>query len=278
MATIVNKLIRVISKKLKIKEVDCYALCSHLAETGGELWEKVIYYINEEENCLDIKYKSRKGRGELGIEDRHNDFDIWIIENYEGGFDKIHFPNSKIYKMEISTDTTNLYTFDEIRLKGNQEGLIKDFYPKFFHFGDNTSSSFFGRVLHCSKGDYVSLPVDGIYIAGTIYDVGKEFSRIPELQTKEEFHQPRNVLYWEAEFFILNYEVKKLIQGALKDKFSSFEWNQSNLSEIQFCYQSRMVKKIEIGKHWKYFNAEFFDNTVEKNWLGYSTLWKQDLI
>lgn len=278
MATIVNKMLRVIPKKQKIKDVDCHAICLNLAETGGELWEKVIYFVNEEENCLDIKYKSRKGRGELGIENKSKDFDIWTIENYEGGFDNIYFSNSKEYEMKMPFETINLYGFDELRIRGNHDKLKKDFYPKFFHFNNDKPPSQLENVLKKSKDDYVSFNVNGIYTAGTIYSVGEEFSRIPELQTKEEFHKPRNVSYWEADFLIMKYEIKKLIQAAMKDKFTSIEWDRSNLSEIQFCYKKRIVKKIEIGEYWRFFNAEFFDNTVEKNWIDYSALWKRELI
>lgn len=278
MATIVNKMLRVIPKKQKIKDVNCHEICLNLAETGGELWEKVIYFVNEEENCLDIKYKSRKGRGELGIENRSKDFDIWTIENHEGGFDNIYFSNSKEYEMQMSFDTINLYGFDELRLRGNHDKLKKDFYPKFFHFNNGKPPCQLENALKKSKDDYVSFNVNGIYTAGTIYSVGEEFSRIPELQTKEEFHKPRNVSYWEADFLIMKYEIKKLIQAAMTDKFTSIEWDRSNLSEIQFCYRKRIVKKIEIGEHWRFFNADFFDNTVENNWVDYSALWKRELI
>lgn len=278
MATIVNKMLRVIPKKQKIKDVDCHAICLNLAETGGELWEKVIYFVNEEENCLDIKYKSRKGKGELGIENKSKDFDIWTIENYEGGFDNIYFSNSKEYEMNMPFETTNLYCFDELRLRGNHDNLKQDFYPKFFHFNNDKPPYQLENVLKKSKDEYISFNVNGVYTAGTIYSVGEEFSRTPELQTKEEFHKPRNVSYWEAGFLIMNYELKKLIQTAMKDRFNSIEWDKSNLSEIQFCYKNRIVKKIEVGEHWKFFNAEFFDNTVEKNWIDYYALWKRELI
>ncbi|MDF1697326.1 MAG: hypothetical protein P1U56_15895 [Saprospiraceae bacterium] len=76
MAMIVNKMLRVIPKTQKITSVDCHSLCSTLAITGGELWEKVIYYINEEDNCLYIKFKSRRGGGELGVEENKDEFDI----------------------------------------------------------------------------------------------------------------------------------------------------------------------------------------------------------
>ncbi|OAV45132.1 hypothetical protein [Lewinella sp. 4G2] len=264
MAMIVNKMLRVIPKKHKIKDIDCHAICLNLAETGGELWEKVIYFVNEEENCLDIKYKSRKGKGNLGIEDKSKDFDIWTIENYEGGVDNIYFLNFKEYGLKMPFETINLYGFDELRLRGNHVNLKQDFYPMFFHFNNDKAPYQLENVLKNCKDDYVSFDVNGIYSAGTIYSVGEEFSRIPELQTKEEFHKPRSVSYWEANFLILNYELNKLIQEAVNNKFSSIEWDKSNLSEIQFCYKKRIVKKIEIGERWKFFNAEFFDNTVEK--------------
>lgn len=278
MATIINKMLRVIPKKQKITNIDCHALCSHLAETGGELWEKVIYFVNEEENCLEIKYKSRKGRGELGIENKTNDFDIWTIENYEGGFDHIYFSNSKMYGIKMPSDVINLYCFDELRLKGNHHKLKDDFYPNFFHFNNGKAPSHLEMILEKSSDNYATFNVNGVYTAGTIYDVEEEYSIIPELQSKDDFHKPRKVSYWEADFLIMNYEIKKLILAAMKDKFSSIDWDKSNLREIQFCYKNRIVKKIETGEHWKFFNAEFFDNTIQKNWTDYAALWKRGLI
>ena len=125
MAMIINKMLRVIPKKQKIKDVDCHSICTSLAETGGELWEKVIYYINDEENCLDIKYKSRKGRGKLGIEEKIEEFDVWVIENYEGGSDYIFCLNSKQYELDAS-HAINLYSFDEVRIKGIHDRLEKN--------------------------------------------------------------------------------------------------------------------------------------------------------
>ena len=275
-------MLRIIPKKQEIKNIDCHAICSKLAETGGELWEKVIYYVNEEENCLDIKYKLRKGKGELGIEDKSDEFDIWIIENYEGGSDKIYFLNQRKYNMEMSHETVNLYCFDEIRLRGNHDILKEDFYPNFFHFTNGNSSHYLEKILQKVNNNFASFKIKGIYSAGTIYNVGKEYSKIPELTTKKEFHNPRSVSYWEAEFLITtnyeNYGIKKLIQSAIKDKFNSIEWDKANLSEIQFCFNKRVVKKIEIGEYWKYYNSEFFDNTVEKNWIDYLSLWTRGLI
>jgi len=281
MAMIVNKMLKVIPRKQKITEIDCHAICSNLAQTGGELWEKVIYFVNENENCLDIKYKSRKGRGKLGIEDKHQDFDIWLIENYEGGFDNIYFLYPHKYDIKMSEEI-NLYCFDEIKLKGNHDRLKKDFYPNFFYLNSSDPSPYLNKIIQEGNNGFASFKVDGIYTAGTIYNVGKENSHIPELLTKEEFHKPRNVSYSEADFLIINsfgnHGMKKLLRSCINDKFSSIEWDKTNLSEIQFCFKGRVVKKIETGEYWRYYNAEFFDNTVEKNWIDYLSLWKRGLI
>lgn len=282
MAVIINRMLRVIPKKLNINDVDCHTICSNLAKTGGELWEKVIYYINEEENCLDIKYKSRKGRGALGIEEDIENFDIWIIQNYEGGSDYINFSNAKKYDIDMPPDGINLYCFDEIKLKGNHPQLKRDFYPTFFQFNHNTPPLYLEKTLQKEDKGWASFELNGIYNAGTIYNVGEEYSDVPELVTKDEFHRPRSVFYWEADFLIINnsenYGIKKLLQSCLDDKFNSMEWDQTNLTEIQFCFKNRVVKKIELGKHWRYFNAEFFDNTIERNWIDYLSLWKRGLI
>ena len=281
MAMIVNKMLRVIPKKQRIGNVDCHSICINLAQTGGELHEKVIYYINEEENCLDIKYKSRKGRGHLGIEDMLEEFDIWTIQNYEGGSDYISCLNPEVYQLNMS-ERTNLYCFDEIRIKGNHKKLARDFYPNFFQYNENKLPNYLEKELQKEEKEFISLALDGIYNAGTIYTVGGEYSKIPELVTKEEFHRLRNVFYWEAEFLILhdgeNYGLKKMLLSCLKDKFSTFEWDRTNLFEIQFCNKSRVVKKVETGKNWRYFNSEFFDNTIEKNWIDYLALWRRELI
>lgn len=282
MAMIVNKMFRVIPKKQKIENIDCHSICTNLAETGGELWEKVIYYVNEEENCLDIKYKSRKGRGELGIEDQLEVFDIWNIINYEGGPDYIYCLNSKEYDLDMSNDTMNLYSFDEVRLKANHEKLMQDFYPHFFHFKDDKPPFYLEKVLRKKENNFVSFKLEGIYNAGTMYNVGAAYSKIPEKVTKEVFFRPRNTSYWEAEFLFLNnienYAIKKLLQSCLKDKLTSFEWDRANLVEIQFCYKNRLVKKIETAEHWRYYNAEFFDNTIEKHWIDYMALRKRGLV
>ncbi len=277
MAMIVNKMLRVFPKKQKITEVDCFAICAHLADTGGELWEKVIYYVNEEENCLDIKYKSRKGRGDLGIEDKLDEFDIWIIENGEGGHDYLHFLNDRQYDMKMSNDLVNLYCFDEIRVLGNHNELIKDFHNHFFH----TTGYQFAGAFEKIKQNVLSFHVNGVYNAGTIYDVGEEFSRVPELMTKEAFFKPRRVSYLEAEFLFLengSYEIQKMLNSCLKDKFKGFEWNREHLHEIQICYNNRVVKRIETGEHWQYYNGEFFDNTVERNWIDYLSLRRRGLV
>lgn len=280
MATIINKMIRVIPKKQSIQEVDCQAICTHLAETGGELWEKVIYFVNEAENCLDIKYKSRKGRGDLGIESQKADFDIWIIENYEGGFDNIFCLNAKEYELEVN-DLMNIYCFDEIRFIGNQSKLVKDFYAHFFRYKNEKIPPFLKNALRYEANDTISFQQKGIYSAGTIYQVGKEFSRIPELVTKEKFFEPRMVYYWEARFLFsygTTYGLNLIINSILTDQFTNFEWDRENLQEIQFCYKNRIVKKIETGTPWKFYNSEYFDNTVERNWIDYLALWKRGLI
>ena len=283
MAMIVNKMLRVIPKKDKIEAIDCYSICKTLAETGGELWEKVIYFVNKEENCLDIKYKSRKGRGDLGlgIEDNFADFDIWVIQNYEGGSDFISCYNYLEYELD-NAEITNLYCFDEIRLKGNHHQLIKDFYPNFFQFQENKPPFLLKQAILNQENQFISINIEGVYNAGTIYNVGEEYSDIPELVTKEEFFKPRSVSYWEARFLCLpnrnNYGLKKQLDTCIKDKFESIDWDETNLFEIQICNKGRVVKKVEIGKHWKYYNAEFFDNTIEKNWIDYLALWRRGLI
>ncbi|HAS40752.1 MAG TPA: hypothetical protein DCS93_09750 [Microscillaceae bacterium] len=280
MAAIVNKMLRVIPKKDKIEDIDCHQICTNLAETGGELWEKVVYYINEEENCLDIKYKSRKGRGDLGIEDRPNQFDIWVIENSDGGDDIITCLNSHQYDLDAHYNT-NLYCFEEIRIVGNQAGLLQDFYPHFFYFEQSNPPNYLQKALDTKDGNCIKLDQKGIYNAGTIYDVGEKFSRIPEALTKSAFFGPRQVPYFEAEFLLLsnqNYGLTDLIQSAVSDKFTKFDWDKNNLFEIQFWNKGRMVKKIETGQHWTYFNAEFFDNTIEQNWIEYLSLWKRGLV
>ena len=177
---------------------------------------------------------------------------------------------------------TNYYCFDEIRIKGNHENLAKDFYPEFFYYKENSPPIYLEKALRKESNKFISFHLEGIYNAGTRYRVGDEYSKTPELTTKEEFHRPRNVFYWEAEFLILhnseNYGLKKMLLSSLNDKASTFNWGKTNLFEIQFCHKSRVVRKIKTGEHWQYFTAEYFDNTIEKNWIDYKSLWKRGLI
>ena len=130
MATIVTKVIRVYPKKERIEDVDCQKICEHLANSATELWEKVIYFINTKENCLDIKYKSRRGTGELGIEDNTQDFDVLITScgDWTDRFQIISNENKSEDEIEI-----NLYEFDEIKITGQHQKLLIDFYPMFFN-------------------------------------------------------------------------------------------------------------------------------------------------
>ena len=281
MAMIMNKMLRVIPKKQKITTVNCHEICTNLAKTGGELWEKVIYYINEENNCLDIKYKSRKGKGELGIENRKEEFDIWVISNGEGGPDFIQCLNYNQYDLDYP-DMVNLYRFDEVRIKGDHKNLIIDLYPEFFHFSDDTPPDNLKKALQASEGNLISFKFEGIYTAGTIYQVGEHYSSEPELVSKEEFFRPRMVSYWEAQFLFYNhygnYAIQKFLNSCLNDKLQSFDWNREHLHEIHFCYKNRIVKQIKTGQHWFYFNSEFFDNTVERNWIEYMALYSRGLV
>ncbi|MDF1697320.1 MAG: hypothetical protein P1U56_15865 [Saprospiraceae bacterium] len=282
MAMIINKMLRVIPKKQKITEVDCHSICSTLAITGGELWEKVIYYINEEENCLDIKYKSRRGRGELGIEDNKEEFDVWVISNYEGGPDYIYCLNARQYELDNTGDTVNLYRFDEVRIGGDHSQLIQDIYPHFFYIKNDKLPDELKRALRNEKENFISFQLDGLYTEGTTYQVGETYSREPELLSREEFFKPTRVSFWEAQFLYSNhqgnYSVQKLLEACQKDRLRSYEWSREHLHEIQYCFQGRVVKKIETGVHWMYYNSEFFDNSAEKNWVEYMGLYHRGLI
>ncbi len=283
MAIIINRMLRVIPKNNKsILGFDCQAMAQELVETGGELWEKIIYYINEEENCLDIKFKSRKGKGNLSIEDRPEDFDIWEIRNYEGGMDYIFCNNYAIYDLPRG-ERKNLYRFDQISLIGNHAQLMEDFYPQFFNLKSGLNSCRLKNKIGDATGDEVVFQMDGIYTAGTIYNVGETYSDLAEKVSKHIFFKPCMVSYWEAEFLLLSsddlYEMRNLFLSLIQSQFRNFKWNKDNLNEIRFYNKGRVVKKVVItDTHWQYYNAEYFDNSVENNWLDYAALWKRDLI
>ena len=276
-------MIRVLPRKDHVDNIDCHSICSHLSNTGGELHEKVIYCVNSEDNCLDIKYKSRKGRGELGIESQLDEFDIWIITNWSD-MDYVECLNWKQYEL-ISTSQLKgcLYRFDEVFFVGNQEKLKTDFYPFFFKYMNGAIPKYLEIAINNSENNSAKFKSNGLYTEGTTYNVGEEFSKEPEKQSKHEFYMPRNGRAFYGNMMLLpscmhdhDGFIDNLIEG-LKGKFKNIDCNTESLMEIQFRYNNRIVKKIEFDNIWRYYNGEFFDNLADENWLDYNSLKRRGL-
>lgn len=281
MATIVTKIIRVYPKNERIENIDCQKICSHLANSATELWEKVIYFINQNENCLDIKYKSRRGTGELGIEDEIQNYDIWITAcgDNTDGFQVTSNENQSENKYGI-----NLYKFDEIKILGQHEKLIRDFYPMFFYFGkeEKTPPYFLSKAIEKQFDNEISFNQAGVYTASNDYDIGKKHSLVPELVSEEEFVKLRgessfieNFLFYPSHYYGLESLLKTVFDEGNQNQYGSD--GIDNLIAIQFFYRKRVVKELKWEKSfWKFSSSDWWDNCISPEWIEYKTRKKTD--
>lgn len=267
MSTISTHIIRIYPKRKKISEIDCQAISQNLADTASELWEKVIYYVNSEENCLDIKYKSRRD-GQLGIEDQLEDFDIWYIISRENQ-DFIGQLYSNGYRWYNC-----FYQFDAIKIIGNQEHLLEKLYPLFFQFPNATFPPFFlQRAIDQKENDSITFPQGGIYCPINNYSIGEKHSDKAELVTKENFLKPRNSyiedhLLFQSSF----YGIKKLFQSIVVGLNVKELRETVHGLDIQLCYNNRVTRVFKWdGNHSLSLSSDWWDNCIESNWVNYKS-------
>lgn len=270
MAVTITKVIRIYPKNKSIKDINCFEICKHLAESASELSEKVIYYVNENENCLDIKYHSRRGSGELGIENDLENFDIWLTSCGSG----IDYTGMYVKK---SYGGASLYQFDEIRIMGEQKKLLESLYIPFFKpHGDRTPPYFLKKALEEEINNKISFKQNGVYTASNSYKIGEKYSRIPEQVSIKEFLKPRGEGSFIDEFLIYpsdNDGIEYLLKTVFDETDNQYDRGRfEHLTGIQILFKNRVVQEVIWDKtFWRFSSSDWWDNCITPDWIEYKS-------
>ena len=262
MANYFTRIVRVYQKK-QSKKIPVSEICNSLARTA--LFEnELIWNLNKEKGHLDIKWNSKRGGGDLGID--FKDFDVWEIKSDERN--QITFN-----QLQTSKDNYNelfFFAFDEIQVKSNNEIINKEYFRFINHL------KAMGRAK--IQGDKALMKISGCYDSNCGYEIGELIpnqNRTREVNI-EEFLQPR------GDFISINQILSNEFASKELNNFLKFVSNHhepdflkhyNGFESIKFLWKNRIVNEIYKSDNpydiWQGRNSDWWDNCILPNWIEY---------
>ncbi len=251
--------------KDKSKQLNKKEIINSIVNTA--LLDDELNVLNNEEQHLDVCFRSKNGHCDLGV--NLEKVDIWEIQG--GERTRITLNENKI----INEFGLYFFTFDEIELKvkdeSNFDDIIGDIFPQY-----NPQYQDFPMKIEKDKYTY---PVQGIYNADSDYPIGdvKNMNRInllnkvEFLKLKGEFNRFDGCI---ASSYILD-NLTKVYQ-----RFRDFELSDQKsefylgIEYFQLNYMGRPVLQIKNNmqnpyQKWIYSSSNWWDNCILPSWLTY---------
>lgn len=222
---------------------------------------------NEENEYLDYCFSSKRGSGDFGID--LSEVDVWEIQGGDGT--KISLNANRI----IDGFGLFFFRFDEIEIKGDiskLEDLIHDIFPRY----DSKYQDFPMKKIN----EVYRYEVNGIYNAGSYYQIGNKENRINYLN-RAEFLKLKGEYNSLEGCLISSYQTENLMK--VYQRLRNFEMSVKQdeefylgLDYLQLNYQGRAVFQIKSNfsnqyQKWIYKSSNWWDNCILPKWIKYET-------
>ncbi len=260
-----TRILRIYPKE-KFGRFDIVKFCENIARTASGLSSHVLWFKNVAENCYDLKFNSSKSTGDLKYDPKLAD--IWELKSADQGTTGIgchHLPQWQ--EGEYFFDIAQ-FKFDHINIKGSPDGIgqlletigypTSEYDPTQEHFildlpGHYEASNYYNtipithhpksRVAKINQAEFLGLSGDTCFIE------------------KIETHTENPIDLHDFLVFVNEDNYENYFKG---------------LDTVEFQYNDRIVKRIqwisgkdEIRGGWIHSSADWWDNCMNKNWLGY---------
>jgi len=258
MANYYTRTIRVygINKRIPVDQI-----CKSISETA--LFEhELIWNLNEKENHLDLKWNSKKGAGELGID--FSKYFVWEIKSCEENEIYFYNRNSK----PICLKRKKYFAFDSVYIESANEYINETFLNHLFPTDSNL------------KNIKKQINIQGSYKSHCSYEIGEiEQGNLSPVKEKDlnHFLTPRGDLIMINEF---NSDFKGSDKLNEFMNFANLYWKSDEYElhegfrKLIFMWNGRIVNTIERGKYsydmWKGKNSDWWDNCKLPAWIKFT--------
>ena len=262
-----TRTVRIYPKSRDVR-LDKQQIAEHIVKTAL-LDSEVNVYENFEDNCLDLRWNSKRAGGELGINKEL--IDVWEIRG--GNYAQLFFNENLIGTRE--TNNLVFFSFDEIEIKsssGEFDEIMKDIFPYI-----NPKEWFYERL----DDQTVTIPIQGIYRTDCDAVIGDVENKINYL-SKDEFLKLEGIVSMIEGCLVNEWKTNSLWN--VMNKFHIYERGKidgesvyPHVDYFQLNWKGRPVAKMDRtdNQHWavwKYQFACWWDNLIHPDWIAYKAL------
>ncbi|OJJ20157.1 hypothetical protein BKI52_16935 [marine bacterium AO1-C] len=262
--------IRIYPKHGKVSALPYDEVCKHLARTAMELDKELIFYLNEQENCLELKFNSRRATGDINL--NLSDFFIWRLRSdNDGSNEVVQLESHGISQLRLPA----VYAFDKIIIEGDKDKLTL-----FLDTVCKKTPKYWDTLLEGSSSEQIELDISGTYHTWNEYEPGKEYSRVPKQVNLSEFHKLRGT-YAFFNLIETTEEKLNLTNGFLEEIYEDYEYERffDGLNAVCLSYKGRIVEKVrwesfqtgDLEGRWNRASANGFDNLVVKDFNDFKS-------
>jgi len=251
MANYYTRIIRIYSSS-RFENIDIEAITKTVVRTAT--MSDLCYFVNKEEQCLDLKFESKRAGGEINLD--YGRFDVWEIRENQVFHNDVNYG----YK-----DVT--FGFDEIHFDSTNEILNHEFFNYFMVLKSS------GRAKE--ENGVLIIKEKGSYHTGIYYDIKFEDS-------KERIRQVDLDMFLEPREDICNIDGILDNENVAKDldRFYFFAFLNPHDKEVFKLYDGfRSVKLLWKGRpvniayktetYWNGKNSDWWDNCLLPEWLSF---------
>lgn len=234
-------------------------ICKSIEKTA--LFEnELIWNFNKSENRLDLKWNSKRGAGELGID--YSKFHVWEIKANE---------KNNIYYYNLSSEQIYLkrktyFAFDSIIASSTNKYINKTFIDRL------TPNKAIKNYTN------TEIEVEGQYNSNCDYEIGEIAAPVNEtIKTDiDDFLKPR------GEYIMINKFDENYKKGEALNEFLNFtrlHWHpdeyelHNGFNKLEFKWKGRVVNTIERNKNqydmWIGKNSDWWDNCKLPAWMKF---------
>lgn len=235
------------------------AICKSIESTA--LFEnELIWNFNKAENRLDLKWNSKRGAGELGID--YSKYHVWEIKANE--VNDIFFYNRTAKPIHLKKK--NYFAFNSILIDSKNEYINNTFFKKLI------------PNFNCTEHINTEISIEGQYKSNCAYDIGEVTGPVNETIEKDldEFLKPRGDFLMINEFES-NFEKNEIFTELLKFVYLHWHADEYELHEgfnkIEFLWKGRVVNTIERSDNahdmWIGKNSDWWDNCKMPAWIKF---------
>ena len=242
------------------KTVPVEQICTSIKTTA--LFEnELIWNFNQKENHLDLKWNSKRGAGELGIE--FSEYYVWEIKACESN--EIYFYNRSSIPIRIKEE--GCFAFNSIIIDSSNDYINETFLKHLLPKKSN------------SKNIKRDLKFQGSYESHCSYEIGEiEENNLGPVKEKniDQFLTPRGDLIMVNEFNH-DFQGSQKLNGFVK--FANLHWESDEyeihegFNKVIFMWNGRIVNTIERGEYpydmWKGKNSDWWDNCKLPSWIKF---------